>query len=254
MKLPLQALDHLVLRVRDLPRVLAFYVDVLGCRVERRLDIGLVQLRAGSALIDLVPLDSELGRGGGAAPDPAAPNLDHFCLRLQPFDEAAIRAHLAAHGIDAGPTAQRYGAQGEGPSIYLSDPEGNRIELKGPPSLPAPAWADRLQVVVSTVGSAEDADRLAAALVAQGLAACVQVTAIRSHYRWQGRVQADAEWRLEAKTTAAQCDALLQALRAQHPYSLPQIVVHEPVPAADPAAAAYADWVRAQVGPAQTPR
>ena len=128
------ALDHLVLRVVDLPRMLRFYGEVLGCTVERRQDdIGLVQLRAGSALIDLVPVDGPLGRAGGAAPGHEGRNLDHFCLRIEPFDEAAIRAHLAQHGHAAGPTERRYGAEGEGPSIYLSDPEGNTVELKGPP-------------------------------------------------------------------------------------------------------------------------
>jgi len=128
------ALDHLVLRVVDLQRMLRFYVDALGCTLERRQDhIGLVQLRAGSALIDLVPVDGQLGRAGGAAPGKEGRNLDHFCLRIDPFDERAIVAHLARHGHAAGPVERRYGSEGEGPSIYLSDPEGNVVELKGPP-------------------------------------------------------------------------------------------------------------------------
>jgi glyoxylase I family protein len=130
----LRGLDHLVLRVADLDAMLRFYVDALGCTVERRRDdIGLVQLRAGSSLIDLVPVSGKLGRAGGAAPGPEGRNLDHFCLRVEPYDEAAIRAQLARHGIAAGPVELRYGAQGEGPSIYLADPEGNVVELKGPP-------------------------------------------------------------------------------------------------------------------------
>lgn len=129
-------IDHLVLRIVDLERMLRFYVDVLGCAVERRQDdIGLLQLRAGRALIDLVPVQGPLGRAGGAAPGKEGRNLDHFCLRIEPFDEAAIRRHLHAHGVEAGATARRNGAEGEGPSIYLSDPEGNVIELKGPPDL-----------------------------------------------------------------------------------------------------------------------
>lgn len=132
--LNLQGLDHLVLRVVDLEAMLGFYVDALGCTVERRQDeIGLVQLRAGRSLIDLVPVTGKLGRLGGAAPGTEGRNLDHFCLRVEPFDEAAIRTHLAAHGVDAGRTESRYGAEGEGPSLYLADPEGNVIELKGPP-------------------------------------------------------------------------------------------------------------------------
>ena len=134
----IRGLDHVVLRVVDLDRMLHFYGDVLGCPVEKRQDdIGLVQLRAGGALIDLVPIDGQLGQAGGAAPGPEGRNLDHFCLSVEPFDEPAIRAHLQAHGVQAGETAARYGAQGEGPSIYLSDPEGNVVELKGPPDVSA---------------------------------------------------------------------------------------------------------------------
>jgi catechol 2,3-dioxygenase-like lactoylglutathione lyase family enzyme len=133
--IPLRELDHLVLRVVDLERMLAFYCGALGCAVERREDaIGLVQLRAGRALIDLVPVDGELGRAGGAPPGREGRNLDHFCLRVEPFDEAAIRRHLRAHGLEAGPLASRYGAEGRGPSLYLTDPEGNVVELKGPPA------------------------------------------------------------------------------------------------------------------------
>jgi catechol 2,3-dioxygenase-like lactoylglutathione lyase family enzyme len=130
----LQGLDHLVLRVVNLDVMLGFYVGVLGCSIERRQDeIGLVQLRAGQSLIDLVTVDSKLGRVGGAAPGKEGRNMDHFCLRVEPFDAVAIRAHLTAHGVAAGPTESRYGAEGEGPSVYFSDPEGNVIEFKGPP-------------------------------------------------------------------------------------------------------------------------
>ena len=127
-------IDHLVLRVVDLPAMLRFYCDGLGCRIERRQDeIGLIQLRAGRSMLDLVPLDGKLGRAGGAAPGREGRNLDHLCFRVDPFDEPALRAHLASLDIAAGPTESRYGAEGEGPSIYLSDPEGNVVELKGPP-------------------------------------------------------------------------------------------------------------------------
>jgi glyoxylase I family protein len=130
-----RAIDHLVLRIVDLDRMLRFYVDVLGCTLERRQDaLGLVQLRAGHSLIDLVPVDGPLGRAGGTPPGPQGRNLDHFCLRVEPFEEAALRAHLAAHGVAAGAVEQRYGAEGEGPSLYVTDPEGNVVELKGPPA------------------------------------------------------------------------------------------------------------------------
>jgi len=136
----IRELDHLVLRVVDLAAMLRFYCDVLGCRIERRQDaLGLVQLRAGRSLIDLVPVAGKLGRAGGAAPGREGRNLDHFCVRLEPFDEAAIRRHLEAEGVEAGAIETRYGAEGEGPSIYVSDPEGNTVELKGPPTLAAPA-------------------------------------------------------------------------------------------------------------------
>jgi catechol 2,3-dioxygenase-like lactoylglutathione lyase family enzyme len=127
-------IDHLVLRIVDLERMLRFYCEVLGCSVERREDeIGLVQLRAGRSLIDLVPVDGKLGRAGGAAPGKDARNLDHFCLRVDPFDEPSIRRHLETYGVAVGPVASRYGAQGAGPSVYIADPEGNVVELKGPP-------------------------------------------------------------------------------------------------------------------------
>ncbi len=131
----IREIDHLVLRVVDLSAMLRFYCDGLGCRVERRQDeIGLIQLRAGRSMIDLVTIEGKLGRAGGAAPGREGRNLDHLCLRVEPFDEAAIRAHLASLGVEGGPVESRYGAEGEGPSIYLGDPEGNVVELKGPPS------------------------------------------------------------------------------------------------------------------------
>ena len=130
----LQQLDHLVLRVRDADRMVAFYTEVLGCTVERRQEaIGLIQLRAGGSLIDLVPVDGKLGRMGGAAPGAEGRNMDHFCLRVEPFDRAAVAAHLEAHDVRVGEFGSRYGAEGEGPSQYLFDPEGNLVELKGPP-------------------------------------------------------------------------------------------------------------------------
>ena len=112
--------------------MLGFYVGALGCSVERRNEtLGLVQLRAGRSLIDLVPVDGQLGRAGGAAPAAQGRNLDHFCLRVEPLD--AVLSRLALYGLEAGTAQTRYGADGEGPSIYVADPEGNTVELKGPP-------------------------------------------------------------------------------------------------------------------------
>ena len=133
MSIRIREIDHLVLRIVDLDRMLCFYCDALGCSVERRDDaIGLVQLRAGRSLLDLVPIDGKLGRAGGAAPGREGRNLDHFCFRVEPFDEASFRSHLQQFGVEAGPVESRNGAEGEGPSMYLTDPEGNVVELKGP--------------------------------------------------------------------------------------------------------------------------
>jgi catechol 2,3-dioxygenase-like lactoylglutathione lyase family enzyme len=127
-------IDHVVLRARDQAALVRFYGEVLGCREERRQDeLGLVQLRAGRSLIDVISVDGPLGRAGGAPPGAEGKNVDHLCLRVEPFDLAAIRAHLAGHGARIGAYGSRYGAEGEGPSLYLYDPEGNQIELKGPP-------------------------------------------------------------------------------------------------------------------------
>jgi glyoxylase I family protein len=130
----IREIDHLVLRVVNLDKMLRFYCDLLGCTVERRQDqMGLIQLRAGRSLVDLVAVDGELGRTGGAAPRKEGRNLDHFCFRVDPFDELNIRLHLESHGIEVGAVALRYGAEGEGQSMYITDPEGNVVELKGPP-------------------------------------------------------------------------------------------------------------------------
>jgi glyoxylase I family protein len=134
-------LDHVVLRVRDVPRMTRFYCDVLGCRVERvREDLGLTQLRAGQSLIDFMAVTGggkpAAGRGAGnhAGRGAEGANMDHVCLRIEPFDQAALIGHLIRHGVVPGETKRRYGADGYGPSIYISDPEGNTIELKGPPA------------------------------------------------------------------------------------------------------------------------
>ncbi|MFZ9195677.1 MAG: VOC family protein [Burkholderiales bacterium] len=127
-------LDHVVLRTANVPRMVRFYCEVLGCTVEKeRSDIGLTQLRAGNSLIDLVAVDGAIGRKGGAAPGTEGRNMDHLCLRIEPFDPGALTTHLIQHGVVPGEIKPRYGADGTGPSLYLSDPEGNTVELKGPP-------------------------------------------------------------------------------------------------------------------------
>lgn len=125
-------IDHVVLRVSGLERMIGFYCEVLGCSVAwRRPDLGLVHLRAGNAMIDLVPVDGPLGRKGGAAAGKEGRNMDHMCLRVAPFPVEAIVAHLESCGARLGEVRPRFGAQGEGVSIYVYDPEDNLVELKG---------------------------------------------------------------------------------------------------------------------------
>lgn len=127
-------IDHLVLRVRDIERSIAFYREALGCELARRRDeLGLVHLRAGTSMIDLVSIDGPLGRKGGPAAGEQGRNLDHLCLRIEPFDETALRTHLLPFGLAADQRPEsRFGAEGEGLSVYFSDPDGNVVELKGP--------------------------------------------------------------------------------------------------------------------------
>ncbi|WP_243319905.1 VOC family protein [Geothrix sp. SG200] len=127
------ALDHLVLRVTDLEAMTDFYTRVIGLELDRRVpDLGLVHLRAGRSMLDLVSVGGKLGVSGGAAPGSEGRNQDHFCLRIEPFDEAALRARFADQGLGLSEVHDNYGAEGTGPSVYLRDPEGNVIELKGP--------------------------------------------------------------------------------------------------------------------------
>lgn len=127
----IQAIDHVVIRAIDIERMIAFYRDVLGCAVERRRDdLGLVHLRAGDSLIDLISVEGRLGRAGGAAPAAEGRNMEHLCLRIEPFDYARLRIHFENAGVAISAEEQNYGAQGDGSSLYLRDPEGNAIELK----------------------------------------------------------------------------------------------------------------------------
>ncbi len=124
MAIEIEGIDHIVLRVADIERSLKFYCELLGCHEERRVDsIGLVQLRAGQSLIDLVPATSE------SLNQPA--NLDHFCLKLISFNQTAIIQQLKDASVFYSAPERRYGAQGFGPSIYIEDPDGNTVELKG---------------------------------------------------------------------------------------------------------------------------
>ena len=128
-----RGIDHVVLRVADIERMRRFYCQVLGAtHVAYRPEFGMSHLRVGAAMIDLVEVSGKVGKAGGAAPGKEGRNMDHLCLRVEPFDQAAIVAHLEKHGVPIGPIRSRYGAEGNGISIYLTDPEGNTVELKGP--------------------------------------------------------------------------------------------------------------------------
>lgn len=132
MTFEIDSIDHIVLRTENVEAMLSFYTEVLNCKIERETppELGLTQLRAGTALIDIVDVDSELGRQGGHGPGAEGRNLDHFCLRLKKLSEAQIADHLREHGIEVGDFAKRYGAEGFGLSVYLSDPDGNTVELR----------------------------------------------------------------------------------------------------------------------------
>ena len=134
-------IDHIVLRTTKLPAMLEFYTGILACEVERETSpkTGLTQLRAGNALIDLVVVDSLLGKLGGSAPGQTGNNLDHFCLQLKPISEEEMIAHLESNGVEVGEFDDRYGAQGFGRSVYVKDPEGNVVELRSQIKFPAAA-------------------------------------------------------------------------------------------------------------------
>ena len=130
--LNLTGIDHVVLRARDFEGLIDFYTEVLGCQLERvSPNYGIAQLRAGRSLVDIVDVNGRLGRAGGEEPNHRAENMDHFCLQVSPWKEEQILEHLAAHDVEFGVVEQRYGAKGNGPSVYIKDVEGNSLELKG---------------------------------------------------------------------------------------------------------------------------
>jgi len=124
-------LDHIVLWSGDVERSVAFYRDLLGCAVERYDEwragsVPFPSVRiAESTLIDVFP-------GGAAGAGRAEPrNLHHFCLHVECDDMAALLASLRDRGVEADDdVARRWGARGDGDSIYIRDPDGNVIELK----------------------------------------------------------------------------------------------------------------------------
>jgi glyoxylase I family protein len=129
-----ERIDHVVLRVRDLPGMVRFYEQALGFEVERTIErLNLVQMRAGASMLDLVK---------GERPAAGA-NMDHLCFRIEPFDRSSLESRLSPLGITVGEIVERYGAEGIGLSVYFNDPEGNQIELKGP------SFKDRSKVPAS---------------------------------------------------------------------------------------------------------
>ncbi len=119
-------LDHVVLRCADLQRALEFYTGILGLSEERRIEkIGLIQLRAGQSMLDLVPA-GKLTQDGR--------NVDHFCLGVEIEDFERLLNYLRERGVEIiGEPGTRYGARGMGLSVYVRDPEGNVVELKQMP-------------------------------------------------------------------------------------------------------------------------
>ena len=129
----LRGLDHVVLLVGDMELAKRFYCDVVGCRLDRDLpQYGMAQLRAGDSLIDLVDVSTDEG-AWGRPPIEGGRNVDHICLATAGFQPEALRAHLEANGVEVVEEGVRYGATGDGYSIYFRDPFGNQIELKSAP-------------------------------------------------------------------------------------------------------------------------
>ena len=133
----IERIDHVVFRVLDLEQSIQFYRQLLGCEVVRhREHLGLVHLRAGASMIDLISVDGKLGSKGGATSAKEARNVDHLCLRIEPFNEGQLVEHLLHFGISPlGKAEVNFGAEGDGLSLYFPDPDGNLIELKGPSSV-----------------------------------------------------------------------------------------------------------------------
>ena len=119
----IQCIDHIVLRTNNLEKLVAFYCDLLGCKIEKIIEeIGLIQLRAGESLIDLLPVEADIAADRST--------LDHFCLRIKPFDYEFLKSYFHDKGVLLYNYGTRHGAEGYGESVYLKDPEGNEIELK----------------------------------------------------------------------------------------------------------------------------
>lgn len=127
-----KAIDHIVLRTDRYQELIDFYCNVIHCTFERASsdELGLTQLRAGNALIDIVDVNGKIGQSGGPAPQETGNNVDHFCLQIEPFEEHELQTYLEGCGVVCGEFQDRYGAQGMGRSIYIKDIAGNNLELR----------------------------------------------------------------------------------------------------------------------------
>ncbi len=120
----ISGIDHVVVRVANLDRSIQFYCQVLGCKLEwRRDELALAHLRVGTAFVDLL--------GGQPLPTGPGRNMDHLCLTVTDFDLEKMREHLLRHGVEVGTAGERFGASGWGQSLYITDPDGNGLELRG---------------------------------------------------------------------------------------------------------------------------
>ena len=129
----LEGIDHVVLLVDDMAAARAFYLEVIGCTIDNALPrYGMLQLRAGAALLDLVDISGEPG-AWARPPVEGGRNMDHVCIATGAWDEDEMRAWLAARGVPIIEEGVNNGARGESLSFYVRDPAGNVIELTGPP-------------------------------------------------------------------------------------------------------------------------
>lgn len=118
----ISCIDHIVLKTSQIEKMVHFYCNILNCQIERIQEkFGLTQLRAGDSIIDLIEVNSPLAEENR--------NLEHFCLRISPFNFEELSEYFNKKGIEILRYGQRYGAQGYGWSFYLHDPENNEIEL-----------------------------------------------------------------------------------------------------------------------------
>lgn len=128
-----KAMDHIVLNVQDMDRILDFYTNVLGLPGERieafqegKVPFPSVRV-SDDTVIDLFPIEQQ----ASATPGDLRAVINHFCLVIEKATMAEVIEHLQQHGVDIaeGP-ASRWGAHGQATSIYFFDPENRKIEIR----------------------------------------------------------------------------------------------------------------------------